>query len=55
MEIVSAGEKCGCCTQQQILDHSLPVDVFSLVRHHGLILQVADAPKRNWRRREAQL
>jgi len=50
--IAAAEEKCECCTQQQILTHSVQVDVFSPARNYGFILQAIDAPKRNQRRRE---
>lgn len=53
MGIVSAEEKCEPRTQQQTWGHSVRGDVLSLVKNYALILQAFEAPKRNWRGREA--
>ena len=53
MGIVLVEEKCEHRTQQQIQAHSVRADLFCLVKNHGLILQAIDAPKKNWRGREA--
>lgn len=53
MGIVLVEKKCEHHTQQQIQAYSVRVDVFSLVKNYGLILQAVDAPRRNWRGREA--